>query len=136
MPQRTIRRAQGHYGPQMPLDPRRMLPLSATVREDSVHHAAIEEEPHSEDDALEEGFGDEEAVDDFPGKIEAEGEEGHAVGAADDGAAPEQDVAECPKRAADLEEEVADGDYVGGSVVGRDIVGAHGCDGVLGDGRK
>lgn len=41
---------------------------------------------------------------------------------------PEQDVAQCPERAANLQEEVADWDDVGGDVGWWDIVGAHVCD--------
>lgn len=64
-----------------------MLPFQMTIQENAINHIAIDDKPDSEDDLLKERFNDVKSVDDFPGEVEAQGEEWHAVGLTAEGLA-------------------------------------------------
>jgi hypothetical protein len=86
----------------------------------AVDQSEIEGHLYGEDATPERRFGNIEREDYFPGEVEGERENGHAIGTRAEGGADEENVGYCPKDPAGLEKAVRHGLEVGG-----DVVGAH-----------
>ena|ERR1700722_6538592 len=95
------------------------------IYNNAVDQSEIEDHPYSEDATLERRFCNIEREDYFPGEVEGERENGHAIGTRAEGGADEKNVGYCPKNSAGLEKAVRHELEVGGDVRGWDIVGAH-----------